>query len=223
MRYIFHLLNCEVKFTHAGYGTSFTDKKPGRPFAGIVPSALGDKNIFMHRNPLDTAVSFFFQIHKHDRVSFNRKSALNYLELALRKGLPPKDMNKFVLHPVWGVENICRFNRAWLDFFDKRPDSLVVSYEDAKRDPASAVEQLVRFTGCPPVDVAAIVRQTDFDSMKQLEITGKSRELRLYGQRSGDPETMKVRKGVVRGYRDYLSPETIAAAGQIASRFQFEI
>jgi hypothetical protein len=177
----------------------------------------------MHRNPLDTAVSMFFQIHKHDSISFGGKFMLKYLRLAFLRRLPPKDINKFVLHPAWGVEKICRFNRAWLDFFANRPDDLIISYEEAKKDTAGVVEKFIKFAGIPPVDVSAIIKQSDFESMKRLELKGKSKELRLYGLRPGDPDTMKVRKGIVKGYRDYLDPETINEAGRIAAQFGFDI
>jgi hypothetical protein len=223
MRYIFRLLSCEVKFSHAGQGTSFSRRDPGEAFSRVDTSVLGEKNIFMHRNPLDVAVSMFFQIHKHDPVSCKGRSIFKYLWLAWNKKLPPKDMNMFVLHPVWGVENICRYNRAWLDYFEQHPSNLVISYEEAKQDLAGVVKKFIEFANLPSADVDEIVRQSDFESMKKIELKGKSWELRLYGQRKGDPDTMKVRKGVVQGYRDYLSLETIAEAEKIASQFNFNI
>lgn len=223
MRYVFHLLECPVKFTHAGHGTLTINNRGGKPFSGLKLSVLGKKNIFLYRNPLDTAVSMYFQIHKHDPIKLSARSALSYLWMALTRGLPPKDINSFVLHPVWGVENICRFNRAWLDYFENRPNSLVITYEEARKNFATVVQQLVSFAGIAAGDVEAIVRQSDFEAMKQLEMKGKSRELRLYGLRSGDPNTMKVRKGVVGGYLDDLDVKTIEAAREIAARYRFEI
>jgi hypothetical protein len=43
MRYILSLLNCEVKFSHAGQGSSFSKNSPGDPFSGVMTSALGEK------------------------------------------------------------------------------------------------------------------------------------------------------------------------------------
>jgi hypothetical protein len=224
MRYIFHLLGCDVKFTHAGQGTSFSKRKPGEPFSGLSVDVLADKNIFMNRNPLDTAVSMYFHIHKRDAPSFKLKTMFRYLEMIARGRQPPKEINKFVLNPAWGVENICRFNRAWLDFFAENPaNSLVINYEDAKSDPAALIQRLIEFTQCEPVDIDDVVRKSDFESMKKLELGGRSKELRLSGRRNGDDNSMKVRKGVVRGYTEYLSPETIKAAERIAGSFGFDI
>jgi len=160
MRYVFHLLDCDVKFTHAGQGTAFPNNMPRKPFVKVRSSMLGEKNILMHRNPLDTAVSMFFQIHKHDPVSFEWRCAFRYLKAAMRQKLPPKDITEFVLHPVWGLENICRYNLAWLDHFATLPDSLVISYEKAREDLAGVVRELADFAGALDVDIEKIVMQS---------------------------------------------------------------
>ncbi|MGR9046775.1 MAG: hypothetical protein ACU83N_15935, partial [Gammaproteobacteria bacterium] len=134
MRYIFHLLNVEIDFTHAGYGSKRAKLLKQNPFIGLDLKRLGDKNIFMHRNPLDTAVSHYFQIHKHELHGFKKKLKTDYIISALSGKLPPKDIEKYVLHPAFGIENVCKFNRAWLDYFKTLPDGLVLSYEDAQND-----------------------------------------------------------------------------------------
>ncbi len=222
MRYVFSLLGTPIAFSHAGHGTSSLDEI-GEPFSELKLSQLGDKNIFMFRNPLDTAVSLYFQVHKKDFQSGPTTHFRKFLKLLIRRRLPPKDINRFVIHPVWGVENICRFNRAWLDFLSNRNDALSISYEDARNDPEAVIEQLGRFAGTASFNAKDIAEKSSFESMKQLELQGKSRELRLYGLRNSDQETMKVRRGVVGGYKDYLDPETIDEAKKIAARFQFEI
>jgi Sulfotransferase domain len=223
MRYIFHLLGCEVKFTHAGQGTDFSKRQPGVGFLALDLQVLGEKNIFMYRNPLDTAVSMFFQIHKHDAVPLWGKRLVKYLRMAWSKNLPPSNIDKFVLHPVWGIENICRYNWAWLDYFNDKPDVLVIRYEEAKSDLSGVVEKFADILGLVDVDTEDIAKQSGFKSMKKLELKGKSRDLRLYGQKKGDPDTMKVRRGIIQGYRDYLTEETIATAEQIATKYSFSI
>lgn len=223
MRYIFHLLGCKVKFTHAGQGTSFSQREPGVGFSAVDLSVLGEKNIFMYRNPLDTAVSMFFQIHKHDAVSFWGKGMIQYCRMAWNKNSPPSNIDEFVLHPVWGVENICRYNQAWLEYFKDKPDNLVINYEEATSDLAGVVKKLSNTIGLHGVDAENIAKQSDFKSMKKLELKGKSKDLRLYGQKKGDPDTMKVRRGIIRGYRDYLSEKTIVSAEKIADKYHFTI
>jgi hypothetical protein len=223
MRYIFRLLNADVWFTHAGHGTKRSSILKPRQFSELTLSRLGEKNIFMYRNPLDTAVSLYFQIHKHELFSLKKKLSVGYIVSALSGRLPPKDINKFVLHPAFGVENICRFNRAWLDHFNNMPDSLVVTYEEAKTDLPDVINKFITYLDLPPCDIDEIVKKSDFSEMKKFELEKESKELRLHGMRSEDPETMKVRKGLVKGYQDYLDTNTIEAAKKIAARYQFDI
>jgi hypothetical protein len=56
IRYIFHLVGRQVRFTHAGQGTS-NPSEIGTKFKRVRGSVLQDKNMFMYRNALDTAVS----------------------------------------------------------------------------------------------------------------------------------------------------------------------
>lgn len=223
MRYVFHQLNKDVWFTHAGHGTRRENILKARRFTEPNLSRLGEKNIFMYRNPLDTAVSLYFQIHKHELFSLKKKLKLDYLVSALTGNLPPKDINHFVLHPDFGVENICKFNRAWLDYFNSRPDTLVVSYEEAKSDLPAVIKKFIAYLDIAVDDIDEIVRKSDFSEMKKFELQQESKELRLHGMRSEDPDTMKVRKGVVKGYQDYLSPETIEAARKIGVKYGFDI
>jgi hypothetical protein len=61
--------------------------------------------------------------------------------------------------------------------------------------------------------------------MKKLEskLSEPDGKLRLGIQVPGEPESMKVRKGKVGGYKDYLKPDIIKACDQIAASFGFQI
>ena len=73
MRYIFRLLNCEVKFSHAGQGTSFSRRDPGEAFSDVDTSVLGEKNIFMHKNYFIEITIIFFVTVTHARRVRTRK------------------------------------------------------------------------------------------------------------------------------------------------------
>jgi len=223
MRYIVHLLGSEVIFTHAGYRSS-GKKEIGRRFSGVQTSVIGEKNIFMYRDPLDTAISLYFQIHNSDFARGNKGYFKKFIRLALLGRLPPKDISKFVLHPVWGVENICRFNRGWIDYLGDKPNSLIIQYEDAKKDTALTIQKLADFIGISEYDAQDIATKSSFDEMKKLELTvGKSKELRLYGKKSNNNDSMKVRRGVVAGYKEYLDESVIEKARVIAAEFNFKL
>lgn len=225
MRYVFHLLSeVELRLTHAGYGTERAALLRQKTFRGINPKYLGDKNLFMHRNPLDTAVSMYFQIHKHVFRGLKKKLKLDYLKTAVRGKLPPRDIRSSVLHPALGVENICKFNRAWLDYFsDNLPQCPIVTYEDAKDDLRRVINVFVDYLDLPETKVEEVLAKSSFSKMKKVELQGAPKELKLYGMQSNDPETMKVRKGVVRGYTEYLDDATIESARGIANRYGFDV
>ena len=204
MRYVFSLVGKQVKFTHAGHGTA-NAREIGEPFIRTRPEQLGSKNVFMHRNPLDTAISLYFQVHHVDFAPDAQNYAEMHTKLEKAGRLPPEEISAFVLHPVWGIENVCRYNRAWLDCAATRADFLTMSYEDAISDPKTAIGA------------------ASFDAMKALERSGASSGLRLSGNSDPDPRSAKVRRGVVRGYVDYLEEAEIDAARQVAAGYGFDI
>jgi hypothetical protein len=54
-------------------------------------------------------------------------------------------------------------------------------------------------------DIEALVEQSSFDKMKKLNSFDKVRGLRFGQKVAFDSDSRKVRRGVVHGYRDYLS------------------
>ncbi|MGN6487949.1 MAG: sulfotransferase domain-containing protein [Devosia sp.] len=220
MRYMLHLAQVRVRFTHAGHGTSA--RGMGQAFEGVKLAALGPRNIFMHRNPLDTAVSMYFQIHK---VEF-REGAPGFEEtkgtlVSRGVSLPPTVIEEFVGHPTWGMENILRFNRAWLEQAE-RERMLVVTYEEARQDPEAVLSRVLSHLRRSGRNIDDIVRRSDFAEMQKLERAGADKALKLHGD-TGDGDAQKVRRGKVRGYVDYLSPDTVAACSKLAREYGFEV
>ena len=134
VRYALALDDVRPTFTHAGHGARTLEL--GRTFRG-TPNWLRDTPIlFIYRNPIDTAVSYYFQLTRKDL----RKSSGRWLKrapiLAALGRLPPTDIDDFVRDPRYGVPLICAFNRGWLDALsDWTKRHLVVRYEDLKMDP----------------------------------------------------------------------------------------
>lgn len=82
----------------------------------------------------------------------------------------------------------------------------------------------MEFTSCTDGDPEKIAQLSSFESMKSLELSkGGSAKLHLHGLKDSGQDGMKVRRGVVKGYRDYLTQETIEAARKVASHYSFEV
>ncbi len=225
MRYVLRLADIDVRFNHAGSGHSL--KEIGEDFLGVDKHVLARKNVFMYRNPLDTAVSMYFETSLRSLHPSSEGFAEKIKKLNLLDRTPPANIQDFVLDPVWGVERVCKFNRGWLDFFHTMNDKHfhVLMYESARSDPEREIKRLLDFFNASSKNLAEIVRKTQFEEMQKLEssLAEPVATLRLGMQVPGEPESMKVRKGKVGGYMDYLSPEAIDECRRIALSYGFGV
>lgn len=223
----FALLSAGVKieFNHGGYASRDPDEL-GYQFTGVRPHVFGTKNIFLHRNPLDTAVSEFHQIYSRifrpDHQHYERiKERLTKQNL-----LPPTDVDEFVLHPIWGCRKISAFNAAHIKYFSKRKNSMLVRYEDLRTEPRVHFSRLLDFIGAKDYDIEHVLKESSFENMRQLELNADAatkKANRLYGMRDGDENSLKVRKGKVGGYSETLKPETVEAARRICAEYNISI
>jgi hypothetical protein len=218
VRYAMSQFAIDMTLTHAGSSTNW--REVGRPFQGIPAPAKDIPLVFLYRDPIDTAVSMFYQITRRDLPKGKARWFRMYLPLMLRGALPPQDINPFVLNPLYGVEKVCAFNRAWLDHLTKREDCLVLRYEELRANPAEGFQKLLDFWGETAATGAELAEASAFDRMKAAE-RGTSEDTILKASRQSDPESQKVRRGKVGGYADELAPETIAACKAIAARYGF--
>ncbi|MFC3087820.1 sulfotransferase domain-containing protein [Tabrizicola soli] len=200
----------DATLTHAGCSTNW--REIGRPFSGIRPELATLPLVFLHRNPIDTAVSMFYQVRYRDLRRDSGRYWRMYLPLLMRGALPPCDIDSFVLHPTHGIEKVCRFNRAWLDHLAGRTDCLTLTYEALRTDPAAGFQRLLDFFDISGVTGADLAEAATFDKMKTAEQKG--------GMAATSPGA-KVRKGKVRGYVEELRPDTITACRAIMDRFGF--
>ena len=197
-----------ARFTHAGAATN--RKNLGRPFDTIPDDLAHRPLVFLHRDPIDTAVSMFYQVHHRDFRRGSHRWWRGWLPLALRGRLPPTDIDAFVRHPGYGVPKIAAYNRAWLDHLARRGDGLVLRYEDMRRDPAAQFQRLLDYWNLSDVSGARLAELSSFDRMRAVEISATGNAA-LRPRNAADPASFKTRKGKVGGYRDELQPDTIRA------------
>ncbi len=159
--------------------------------------------VFLHRDPRDTVVSGYYQV-------------------ARRLGGYTGTLSDFIRDPHHGIEKIVRFNAMWLDLARTRRHMLAVSYEDMHADTEAALARIVAFLGrrsdCAAVE--ATVRNNSFERMQARERRGDYRA--RYGDAllpadPADPDSFKVRRGRIGGYRDEMSGEDIAYCDAVAA------
>ncbi len=210
----------DATFTHARSGTN--RREIGRPVPGIPADLVDLPLVFLHRDPIDTAVSMFYQVTRRDLRRGSGRYLRMYLPLRLRGALPPDEIDRFVLDPLYGVEKACAFNRTWLDHLAGRDDCLVLNYEAMRADPAPGFQRLLDFLGETGATGAELAAASNFEKMRRVERNdAPSAVLRMRVPR--DPQSAKVRKGKVGGYVDELTPETIEACEAIVASYGFEI
>jgi hypothetical protein len=180
--------------------------------------------IFLHRNPIDTIVSLYFQVQRKDLALARKVHPLRFAHARWRGRLPPDDIERFVRDPRFGVETACRYNRAWIDYLTPREPSLVVTYEWLRAEPEQGLGAVLDYIGQRPQrPLAEIVEQSRFEAMQRNERSGKLAGVAGMGVADpGDPDSGKVRRGEVKGYGRYLSAETIDELRAIAARYGFE-
>jgi hypothetical protein len=190
-----------VFFTHGNYLRNYTGRWDDKQ------DFYGKKIVMLVRDPRDVALSQFFQWKYRMK---RRKKALNWY--------PPHNADisvfDFVMNEDAGLPCIIRFFNIWARELPKVTGSVVIRYEDMRREPAEALQQIFAFLGTPGTE-AEIQDAVDFaayENMKKLEEKNafKSSGSRLVPGKKGDPNTYKVRRAKVGGYRDYFDDEQLA-------------
>jgi hypothetical protein len=220
VHYALDLAGITIHFSHGGTGSR--RHALGRPLNGIDASKYaGRRIIFMHRNPIDTTISFYFQVHRRELIPGTWKHLRRYPRYVLTNRWPPAALEAFVMHPGYGVEKVCRFNRAWIDHLSGQPGALIINYEDLAVSGEAVLAKVLDFLGGDPKRAAELIEKSRFDKMQTLESTSPQGRALTPGV-EGDPESMKVRRGKVRGYVDYLDAQTIERCREIAARYGFD-
>lgn len=205
----FHKLNGglpAVFFTHNNYLKDYTGTSD--PLA----SFHGKRVVLLVRDPLDVAVSQFFQWRFRMRP---RKKFIN--------DYPVQDTEiwDFVRDETVGVPRIVTFLNAWARAIPEHGDILLVRYRDMRADPGQVLTKILEFTGthCSDEQIAAAVEFARYDNMKKMEETKffKGTGTRVKPGDKDNPQSFKVRKGKVGGYRDYFTDEQCAELEQMAS------
>lgn len=170
--------------------------------------------VLLARNPADIAVSWYFQ--------FTRRQSAHKQEL----------INHFIEHPVdrdniemWdfvrnsdiGLPFLIEFLNTWEQRLAGLQKSVVLHYEDLRARPAEVLKKITTLMGDSFTDqeIQAAVDFGSFDNLRKLESEGFFRQGGLTLRDPKDPESFKVRKAKVGGFRDYFTPEQVAEIEQL--------
>lgn len=162
------------------------------------------KVVLLARHPADVAVSQYHQWRYRMRP---HKKALNRYpdhgeEVAIFD---------FVARREAGLAKVIDFLNGWAQEIPRIPNLLVVRYEDLRTQPEQTLGRILSFMGTPgsEAEIREAVAFASFENMKKLE-SGKAFRWKggRFAPRDRDnPDSYKVRRGKVSGYRDYFSAE----------------
>jgi hypothetical protein len=209
----FHNLNRAVPktfFTHDNYIKDFTgDLHSKTPF-------YHKRVVLLARDPRDVAVSQFFQWKfrlKPSKVAIN-----NY---------PPRGSDISLFDFVMGdsggsMRAVTNYLNLWAAEVGRMEHFHLLRYEDLRARPREELRRLLDFMHIDATDaqVDAAVDYSSYENMKKME---GAQQLRLAGGRMmpGDkdnPDSFKVRRAKVGGYRDYFTDKEVAAIdGRLAA------
>jgi hypothetical protein len=148
------------------------------------------------RDPRDVVVSLYFELNKK---SVRRKYT--------------GDLAQMIDHPKFGIESIIAIMNAWMREWSSRPNFKLVRYEDCVMRPEGTFRGVLEFLGFRQIDEAVLKRSLEFSSFDNMKRMEEGRLLKLPGLSLADPddpESFRVRRGVIGGYKDYLNPEQVA-------------
>lgn len=191
----------KILFTHDNYLKDYTGK--GNDKSDYAHS----KVVLLVRHPADVAVSQYFQ-WKH-RMRPAKKALNDYPAHGAEISL-----FDFVMRESSGLPKIIDFMNAWAKAMPALSSLLVVRYEDMRARPEETLGGILDFIGTPAsaAELSEVVEFARFDNMKKLEskrVFWLSGGRMVPGDRS-DPNSYKVRRAKVDGYRDDFSPEELA-------------
>jgi Sulfotransferase domain len=177
---------------------------------GAPDSPLRHKPIvLLARNPCDIAVSWYFQFTK--RQSAHKQELIN-ASIAHPIDRRTIGMWDFVRHSDIGLPFLIDYLNMWERSLAHLERGLVVRYEDLRARPAPTLREITQLMGETFSDgeIDEAVDFGSFDNLRALESKGFFRQGGLTLRNPDDPESFKVRRAKVNGYRDYFSPEQLA-------------
>ena len=199
----------KILFTHDNYIKDYTHHTDSKI------DFYDKKVILLVRDPRDVAVSQFFQ-WKYRMPPV--KKALNQYP-AHGTELTIYD---FVMDKNAGIPKIIDFMNAWAREMPRIQSLLLIRYEDMRARPEDTFKQIVEFIGTP--GTAAQIHETvafaRYENMKKLE---EKKRFRFSGRQMvptdrSNPDSFKVRRAKVGGYRDYFDDPQAAELDALVER-----
>jgi hypothetical protein len=152
--------------------------------------------ILLARDPRDCFVSLYLQLTRRDPNA----------PVDLRQ----KTVSEMLRDKKFGVRAIINTMNDWVGEFSRRENFTLIQYETLRIAPEKYFRELLAVVGELNPDMSMFQEALEFsrfENMQKLEAAGAFDSKILRPGDVRDPESFKVRRGKVGGYREYLSLE----------------
>lgn len=200
----------KIFFTHDNYIKDYTGEVDSK-------ASFYDKRVvLLVRSPKDIAVSQYFQWQHRMRPV---KKKLN--------GYPPHGANvspfEFVMDPACGLPQIIAYLNLWDREAPRVRQLLIVRYEDMRSNPVETLARVMDFVNGSPSRPDAVAAAVDYASVENMRKLEEKNTFWLAGGRmkpgkKGDPNSYKVRRAKVGGYKDYFDDGEAAEIDELVRK-----
>jgi hypothetical protein len=191
----------KIFFTHDNYIKDYTGHNDSKM------DFYAHKVVLLARDPRDVAVSQFFQWQY--RMKPNKKVLNKYPGEG-----EEVSMFDFIMDPDAGLPKIIDFMNLWAEERTHLKGFFLLRYEDLRARGEETLRALLEFMGTPGTD-AEIREAIEFSSYENMKKMEQKKTFWLSGGRMvpkdrDNPNTYKVRRAKVGGYRDYFDDDQVA-------------
>ncbi len=165
----------------------------------------GKKVILLVRDPRDVIVSSYFEFTQRSKL-FD-KNPYERQEITVSG-----DLQTFIFQERSGIDTIIEYYNIWAKNRHIPSAFLLVRYEDLRANPHHELRRIMDFLGLKeisPKSIEEAVIFASFDNMRKMEMNAEYRSEMLKPADRQNENSFKTRKGKVKGYVDYLSPQDI--------------
>ena len=190
-----------IFFTHDNYLGDFTGNRDSKA------DYAGKKVLLLVRHPADIVVSQYFQ------WKFRMRPVKKFINDYPAHGEDVAIFD-FVMREASGLPKIIDYLNLWAREASKVGALHLVRYEDMRARPQEVLRGIVEFMGSPG-DAEQIAEAVDFASVENMRALEQKKVFWLSGSRMvakdrSNPQSYKVRRAKVGGYRDYFDDAQVA-------------
>jgi hypothetical protein len=169
----------------------------------------GKKVILLVRDPRDVIVSYYHHKSRREPLRdfwwFQKKRKETHSRFS-------GTLAEFLAQDIGGFDTLLRYYAIWERARHATGSFLLLRYEDMQADPAGQLRRVLDFIGLSRItdaEVKEAVEYASFHNMRKIEAGEEVKSFKLKAGDVNDPNSYKVRRGKVGGYRDELSPAQI--------------